>query len=104
MRALDLNDIVARLKELGAYSPELSRRMDHEIELPEDAVSFLVERIETSFLRCEAATAANRADALDELSGWLIRSYRFYLARLATAGADTVWCFRFPKSTVHSHH
>ncbi len=104
MRELDLKDIVDRLKDLGVYSPQLSRRMDHEVGLPEDAVSFLVERIETSFLRCETAADANRADALEELSGWLIRSYRYYLTRLAAADIDNVWCFRFPESALHLHH
>ena len=106
MRALDLDHIIARLKDLGAYSPLLSKRMNHEVELPEDAdaVSFLIERIETSFLRCEAATAADSADALEELSGWLVRSYQYYLTRLAMAEADNVWCFGFPKTTRHAHH
>ena len=104
MRALDLDRIVARLKDLGAYSPLLSRRMEHEVELPENAVTYLIDRIESSFLRCEAATAADSADAFEELSGWLVRSYQFYLTRLAMADAENLWCFGFPKSIGHAHH
>lgn len=102
MVGLDLNDIINRLTDLRMYSPELSRRMDDEEGLPEDVVPFLVERIEQAFARCETATAANKADALEELSRWLHRSYDCYLRRLARA--ENLWCFRFPKAEHPIHH
>lgn len=104
MRQLDISDIVTRLRVLRTYSPELSRRMDHEGELPEDAGLFLIEKIETLATRCATASAANRADILEELSEWLIRSYRYYLARLAMAEIDNVWCFEFPKTESYVRH
>ena len=103
MVPLDVNDIITRLMDLRIYSPELAHRMEHEDELPDDdAALFLVERIESAYGRCEAATAADKADAHEELSLWLIRSYRYYLARLAMAANP--WIFRFPKVEVHTHH
>jgi hypothetical protein len=102
MVELDLNDIVTRLMDLRMYSPQLARRMDHEDGLPEDAAPFLVERIDEAFARCEAATASHKADAHEELALWLVMSYRYYLTRLAKA--ENPWCFRFPKSELHTCH
>lgn len=102
MVELDVNDIITRLADLRMYSPILAQRMPHEEELPEDAAPFLIERIEKAYARCEAATVANKADAHEELSIWLIRSSRYYLTRLIQA--DNPWCFRFPKSEMHTHH
>ena len=102
MRALDVGDIVERLLDLRTYSPELSKRMDHEKELPDDAVPFLVGRIEEAFAACEYATEGDKSKAFSELTGWLIISYQFYLMRLARD--DNPWMFTFPKSEHQTHH
>ena len=78
--------------------------MEHEEGLPEDAVPFLVERLEHAFARCEDASAANSADAFDELGVWLVKSYQFYLTRLLSCSSEAPWCFAFPKSEFHTHH
>ena len=104
MLELNIEDVISRLNELRTYRPLLAKRMDYEEELPEDAVPFLVERIEASYARCELATAANRDDACGELSVWLIRSFRFYLARLAMGGMDNLWRFRFSGTECNIHH
>lgn len=102
MRALDVGDIIERLLDLRTYSPELSKRMDHEKELPEDAVPFLVERIEAAFAACEEVAMEDKSNAFSELTAWLIISYQFYLMRLARE--DNPWMFSFPKSEHHTHH
>jgi hypothetical protein len=102
MRALDVGDIVERLLDLRTYSPELSKRMDHEKELPDDAVPFLVGQIEAAFAACEDSTEENKSKAFSELTAWLIISYQFYLMRLARD--DNPWMFTFPKSEHHTHH
>jgi hypothetical protein len=102
MRALDVGDIVERLLDLRTYSPELAQRMPHEKELPEDAVPFLIERIEASFAACENVTADEKEKAFAELTAWLIISYQFYLMRLARG--DNPWAFTFPKSDLHTQH
>jgi cytosine/adenosine deaminase-related metal-dependent hydrolase len=102
MMELDINEVVSKLWNLRSYSKELSQRMEHEEELPDDAVPFLVERIENAFTRCEAATVANKADAHEVLAEWLIRSYRFYVCRLVKF--DTPWVFTFPKADVYNLH
>jgi len=104
MFSLELGDITSRLLELQIYSPELAMAMEHEVGIPQIAVPFLVERIESAFARIEAATDAEKNDAHQDLSLWLIRSYRFYLTRLARADSESLWCFRFPKSDGHSRH
>jgi hypothetical protein len=76
--------------------------MDHEKELPEDAVPFLVDRIESAFAACESVTAENKPSAFSELTAWLIISYQFYLMRLARE--DNPWMFTFPKSEFHTQH
>ena len=102
MRALDVGDIVERLLDLRTYNPELSKRMEHERELPDDAVPFLVTRIEAAFTACEDSTEEDRLKAFSELSAWLIISYQFYLMRLARE--SNPWMFTFPKSEHHTHH
>jgi hypothetical protein len=102
MRALDVGDIVERLLDLRTYSPELAQRMAHEKELPEDAVPYLIERIEASFAACENVTAEDKENAFTELTAWLIISYQFYLMRLARA--DNPWVFTFPKLELHTQH
>jgi hypothetical protein len=103
MRPIDIGDIVEKLLDLRTYSPELSKRMDHEKELPEDEpIPFLIERIEASFAACEGVTAENKSNAFSELTAWLIISYQFYLMRLARE--DNPWMFTFPKSELHTHH
>lgn len=104
MFSLDLSDITSRLMDLQNYSPELAMAMEHEVGIPEIAVPFLIERIESAFSRIEAATGAEKNDAYQDLSLWLIRSYRFYLTRLARADSESLWCFRFPKSDENSQH
>ena len=102
MRPIDIGDIVEKLLDLRTYSPELAQRMDHEKELPDDAVPFLIERIEVSFAACEDVTAETKLKAFSELAAWLIISYQFYLMRLSRE--DNPWMFTFPKSELHTHH
>jgi hypothetical protein len=102
MVELNLNDIITRLRDLKNYSPQLARRMEHEDGLAEDAAAFLINKIESAILYCENATTAEEADAHEELTLWLSRSYQYYLQRLATA--DHPWIFRFPKSEELTHH
>jgi hypothetical protein len=80
--------------------------MEHEEGIPDDAVPFLIERIETASVRCASATAADRADAVDELMLWLVKSYQFYLTRLLSWpwSSEAPWCFRFPRADIRSHH
>lgn len=102
MVELDINDIITRLFDLRAYSRELSQRMVHETELPEDAVPYLVGRIEDAYARCEAASAVDKADAYQELGEWLIRSYRYYVCRLVVL--DAPWVFKFPTAEPGVRH
>ena len=104
MFKLTINDVVDRLIDLRAYSAELSQRMDHEEGLPEDAIPYLIEKLEFAFKACEEATHSKRSEALDELSGWLIKSYRFYLERLAQMSDSHPWALRFPTSETHHKH
>jgi hypothetical protein len=102
MRPIDIGDIVEKLLDLRTYSPELAQRMEHEKELPDDAVPFLIERIEASFAACEDVTAETKLKAFSELTAWLIISYQFYLMRLSRE--DNPWMFTFPKSELHTQH
>lgn len=104
MVPIQIDDIVDRLLDLRAYSPQLSRPMEHEEELPEDATLFLINRLEQAYARAEAATERDRAEAYDELALWLVKSFKFYAWRLLLAGNDQPWCFSFPKSQGHTHH
>lgn len=104
MLKLSINDVVDRLIDLRAYSAELSKRMDHEDGLPEDAVPYIIEKLEFAFRACEDATHAKRNEALGELSEWRIKSYRFYLERLAQMSDSHPWSFRFPTSETHQRH
>jgi hypothetical protein len=103
MRPIDIGDIVDRLLDLRTYSPELAQRMEHETELPEDAVPFLIDRIECAFVACEDVTAEAKPRAFSELTAWLIISYQFYLMRLAREGGNP-WMFTFPKTGLEVHH
>jgi len=78
--------------------------MEHEEELPSDPIPFLIERLEKAYARCELATEADRADALDELALWLVKSYQFYLVRLLSWSREAPWCFAFPKTDARIHH
>lgn len=102
MRPIDIGDIVEKLLDLRTYSPELAQRMPHEKELPDDAVPFLIDRIEASFAACESVTAEGKSKAFSDLTAWLIISYQFYLMRLARE--DNPWMFTFPKSELHTQH
>lgn len=102
MRPIDIGDIVEKLLDLRTYSPELAQRMDHEMELPEDAVPFLVMKIEAAFAACEGVTAESKSKAFAELTAWLIISYQFYLMRLSRE--KNPWMFTFPESELHTHH
>lgn len=102
MRPIDIGDIVEKLLDLRTYSPELAQRMAHEKELPEDAVPYLIERIEASFAACENVTSEDKSKAFSDLTAWLIISYQFYLMRLARE--DNPWMFTFPKSELETHH
>ena len=102
MRPIDIGDIGEKLLDLHAYSPELAQRMAHETDLPDDAVPFLIDRIEASFAACENVTAEDKPRAFSELTAWLIFSYQFYLMRLAHA--DSPWMFTFPKHEPQKHH
>lgn len=102
MMELDIEDILGRLKDLHSYSFELERRLEHEVELPEYPALFLANKIEDACRRVESATPAEQADACVELSKWLVKSYRYYVARLTLA--DNPWCFRFPSSRTGLRH
>ena len=102
MRPIDVGDIVEKLLDLRTYSPELAQRMEHEKELPDDAVPFLVTRIEDAFSACENVTEENKSKAFSELAAWLIISYQFYLMRLLRE--KNPWMFTFPESELHTHH
>ena len=104
MFKLTINDVVDRLIDLRAYSAELSKRMDHEDGLPEDAVPYLIEELEFAFRAVEDAAHSKRSEALDELSGWLTKSYRFYLERLAQMSDSHPWLLGFPASETHHLH
>ena len=94
---LEIEEITSKLLNLRSYSKKLSQRLEHEIELPDDAVPFLIERIEAAYARYESASAVELADAHDELKEWLIRSSRFYLCRIMLADLKP-WEFEFPKA------
>lgn len=102
MIELDIEDILRRLKDLHLYSFELERRLEHEVELPEYPALFLANKIEDACRQLENATPAEQPDACTELSKWLLKSYRYYVARLALA--DNPWCFRFPSSGTGRRH
>jgi len=102
MFPIEYEDIAVRLFDLRAYSQQLSRKMEHEDELPDDAVPFLIERLEEAFERYGTSSAANRAEAHDTLGYWLVKSYRFYLTRLMVA--DLPWSFRFPRAPFGAQH
>lgn len=96
MVELDIEDILKRLRDLHSYSTELSRRLEHEVELPEYPALFLANKIEEACRGVETAAPAEQPAARAELCRWLVRSYRYYIARLALA--DNPWCFRFPST------
>ncbi len=102
MKPIDIGDIVEKLLDLRTYSPELAQGMAHEKDLPEDAVPYLIDRIEASFAACENVKAEDKEKAFSELTAWLIISYQFYLIRLARE--ENPWMFTFPKSEIHTHH
>lgn len=104
MIPLDIGDICGRLLDLRAYSATLSKKLEHEEELPEDAVPFLVERLQQAFARCESANAAERGEAMEELAHWLVKSHQFYLVRLLHWATEAPWAFRFPKAEGHYRH
>jgi len=101
---IEIDDVCTRLRELKACNSVLSQRMEHEEGIPDDAVPFLIERIETASVRCASATTPDRADAVDELMLWLVKSYQFYLTRLFTSSGETPWRFRFAAIESHSQH
>lgn len=101
MVELNVSDIIERLRDLACYSPSLAMKMEHEEELPDEAVPFLIERLESTYLACEKATPANRIALAEELYFWLSKSYKFYLMRLARA--ENPWIFRFPKAGPQVH-
>jgi len=103
MTPLDLADIVNRLLDLRAFSPALAMKLAHEDELPQDAVPFLVDRIEEAFARCGDGSGSDKSAAFEMLAEWLIRGYRFYICRLALAPGRP-WCFSFPSRERHDEY
>jgi hypothetical protein len=104
MIPIDFEEICERLRELQAYSPTLALRMEHEVELPEVAVPFLIERLEKAYARCDLAGPESMDEAVGELATWLVKSFQFYLARLMSWSREAPWCFRFPKTEARIHH
>jgi hypothetical protein len=102
MLEFDIDDVISKLWNLRLYSEELSQRLTHETALPEDPIPFLIERIESAYIRYEAAATGDEVEAQEELAEWLAQSYRFYLRRLARF--DRPWAFTFPKvDQTHLH-
>lgn len=101
MAELDVVDIVERLADLHAYSPTLAARRPDELHLPEDPAPWLSIRLQYAFDQVASADPDERADAFDELERWLVKSYRYYMCRLAEA--DNPWCFSFPKRPQYTH-
>ena len=102
MKLLDIADIIEKLLDLRTCRPELARRMPHEKELPDDAVPYLIERVEAAFAACQNITPKTKAVIFSELTTWLIISHNFYLIRLVRE--ENPWTFTYPKSELHTCH
>jgi hypothetical protein len=94
MKPVDIGDILEKLLDLRTYSPEIAQRMEHEKELPYDAVPFLIDRIEASYAACVNVSTPDEAKVFSELSAWLIISYEFYLIRVTRS--KNPWMFTYP--------
>lgn len=97
-QTLYIGEVIRRLLDLRAFSPELARRMDHEEELPveDDLVRYLFETIEAACNRfVDAQSFEETVAASNELAVWLHRSYRYYITRLVAGGQ--MWKFEFPR-------
>ncbi|MDQ2823556.1 MAG: siphovirus ReqiPepy6 Gp37-like family protein [Pseudomonadota bacterium] len=101
MIELEVEDIVERLADLHAYSPGLAARRPDELHLPEDPAPWLSIRLQYAFDQVASAEPDEREDAFSELERWLVKSYRYYMCRLAEA--DNPWQFRFPKRPQCTH-
>ena len=104
MRPLNINDIVTCLFSLRDHNEELSRRLQHEEGLPEDAIPFLAEKLEAAFARCETTDTVNRDEAYAEMAHWLVQSYRFYMYRLMWLAEEAPWTFHFESAPAQLHH
>lgn len=100
---VDIEAIAEKLFNLRAYDPSLARRMEHEDDLPDDACSFLIERLTNAAVHCEEAKQSAKAKADEELMYWLERSFMFYLLRLIHVSGRP-WCFNFPRPSYESTH
>jgi hypothetical protein len=104
VQEIDVDDILTRLKDLKSYNAQLAKRLEHEIELPEDdPVTFLVEKIEQAYIRAQLCTPVTKAEAFEELAMWLVTSYKFYTTRLLLDNSRP-WCFSFPSSGSQVQH
>ena len=94
---INIEEITTKLLNLRAYSKKLSQSFEHETELPDDAVPFLIACVENAYMAYEAANDASRAQAHEILVEWLTRSSRFYLCRVMLSSLAP-WTFEFPKT------
>ena len=99
---INVSDVIERLHDLQMYSPTLARKLDHEDQLPEEAIAYLINRVEAAYDRAQKATVMNKGEAYVELGEWLTLSYRAYASRLLLA--DVPWAFRFPKAGSNTRH
>ena len=102
MVPVQLNEVINRLNDMRDYSLELSKCMKDEPDLPEDAVPFIVEKLEFAFSECEHSDSEKKAAAFSELGFWLTRSWVYYARRLEMFG--TPWIFRFGEMKGMTQH
>lgn len=94
----NIEEITSKLWDLRSYSRTLSKRLEHETELPEEKpIPYLVDRLEKAFILFESAESDGITGARYELNEWLIRSSRFYLCRVMMGNLPP-WTFEFPSA------
>lgn len=97
MDIVNIDNVIERLQDLKRYRPDLALRMEHEKDiLPVDAVPFLIEKIKTSWDNCKYMQGDEETEGNLEVVRWLVKSYQFYLARLAKDSVSGgIWTLGF---------